>query len=137
MELYNVMSTTFASRDFTDEPLPDETLFKILDHTRFAPSGGNRQGGKVIVVRDGKTREALARSAEPAAERYAAQAQGGETPWNTIERTRKDAATIERTAAPRSATQPVLSAEERLRPAPGMRWRTGLPTLQHFHQRDK
>ena len=87
MELYNVMSTTFASRDFTDEPLPDETLFKILDHTRFAPSGGNRQ-----------------------AERYAAQVQGGETPWNTIERTRGDAGTIERTPAPRSATEPVLSA---------------------------
>ena len=28
MELYDVMSTTFASRNFTDEPLPDETLFK-------------------------------------------------------------------------------------------------------------
>ena len=52
MELYDVMTTTFASRDFTDEPLPDETLFKILDHARFAPSGGNRQGWKVIVVRD-------------------------------------------------------------------------------------
>ncbi len=36
MELYDVMTTTFASRDFTDEPLPDETLFKILDHARFA-----------------------------------------------------------------------------------------------------
>ena len=110
MELYNVMITTVASRDFTDEPLPDETLFKILDHTRFAPSGGNRQGWKVIVVRDRKTREALARAAEPAAERYAAQVQGGETPWNAIERTRRDAATIERTPAPRSATEPVLSA---------------------------
>jgi hypothetical protein len=30
MDLYDVMTTTFASRDFTDEPLPDDTLFKIL-----------------------------------------------------------------------------------------------------------
>jgi Nitroreductase len=72
MELYDVMSTTFASRNFTDEPLPDETLFKILDHARFAPSGGNRQGWKVIVVRDKKTREGLSRAGEPAAKRYAA-----------------------------------------------------------------
>ena len=110
MELYDVMTTTFASRDFTDEPLPDETLFKILDHARFAPSGGNRQGWKVIVVRDKKTREGLSRAGEPAAKRYAAQIEVGETPWNTIERTRVDAATIERTPAPSSATEPVLKA---------------------------
>jgi hypothetical protein len=41
MDLYDVMTTTFASRDFTDEPLPADTLFKILDRARFAPSGGN------------------------------------------------------------------------------------------------
>ena len=110
MELYDVMTTTFTSRDFTDEPLPDETLFKILDHARFAPSGGNRQGWKVIVVRDKKTREGLSRAGEPAAKRYAAQIEVGETPWNTIERTRVDAATIERTPAPPSATEPVLKA---------------------------
>ena len=43
MDLYDVMTTTFASRDFTDEPLPDDTLFRMLDRARFAPSGGNRQ----------------------------------------------------------------------------------------------
>ena len=52
MELYDVMTTTFSGRDYTDEPLPDETLYRILDRARFAPSGGNRQGWKVIVVRD-------------------------------------------------------------------------------------
>jgi hypothetical protein len=50
MDLYDVMTITFASRDFTDEPLPDDTLFKILDRARFAPSGGNRQAWKVIVT---------------------------------------------------------------------------------------
>ena len=34
----------------------------------------------------------------------------GETPWNTIERTQVDAATIERTPVPPSATEPVLKA---------------------------
>jgi nitroreductase len=110
MELYDVMITTFASRDFTDEPLPDDTLFKILDRARFAPSGGNRQPWKVIVVRDPKTREGLSRAAEPAAKRYLAQQQAGEVPWNTIERSQVDAATIARTLAPPSATEPVLKA---------------------------
>jgi nitroreductase len=43
MELYDVMRTTFAAREFADDPLPDATLVKILDNARFAPSGGNRQ----------------------------------------------------------------------------------------------
>ena len=60
MDLYDVMRTTPAVREFTDDPLPDETLHRILDNARFAPSGGNRQGTHVIVVRDQATRERLA-----------------------------------------------------------------------------
>jgi len=52
MELAEVMRTTPATRVFTDEPVPDEVLHRILDHARFAPSGGNRQGWHVIVVQD-------------------------------------------------------------------------------------
>lgn len=110
MELYDVMTTTFSGRDFTDEPLPDDTLYKILDRARFAPSGGNRQGWRVIVVRDGKTREGLSAAAVPAAKRYAAQVQAGESPWNTVDPTKVAAATIERTPAPARLTEPVLKA---------------------------
>ena len=53
------MRTTGAVRRFTDDPLPDDVLERILDNARFAPSGGNRQGMHVIVVRDRQTREAL------------------------------------------------------------------------------
>jgi nitroreductase len=110
MELYEVMRTTFSAREFTGDPLPDATLFKILDHARFAPSGGNRQGFAVVVVRDGKTREALAALTVPAAKRYIAQVQNGENPWNTIDPPRVDAATIERTQPPARLTEPVLKA---------------------------
>ncbi len=60
-------------REFTDEPLPDETLHRILDHARFAPSGGNRQGVRIVVVRDQQTRERLAELNKPAVRRYVAQ----------------------------------------------------------------
>ena len=43
MELYEVMRTTFAARDFVDELVPDEALARILDNAVCA-SGGNRQG---------------------------------------------------------------------------------------------
>jgi nitroreductase len=110
MELYDVMRTTFSAREFTTDPLPDEALYRILDRARFAPSGGNRQGWRVIVVRDARTREGLAAATAPAAKRYAAQVQVGESPWNTIDHTRVDAATIERTPAPPRLIEPVLKA---------------------------
>jgi nitroreductase len=110
MELYDVMRTTFSAREFTDDPLPDATLYTILDNARFAPSGGNRQGWHVIVVRDQATRQALADLTAPAAKRYAAQLAAGESPWNTIDPTAVNAATIERTPAPARLTEPFLKA---------------------------
>lgn len=110
MEFYDVLRTTFAAREFTGDPLPNTTLFKILNNARFAPSGGNRQGWRVLVVRDRATREALAALTAPAARRYAAQVRAGENPWNTIDATAVDAATIDRTPVPARMTEPVLRA---------------------------
>ncbi len=115
MELYDVMRTTFAAREFTSDPLPDAALVKILDHARFAPSGGNRQGWRVIVVRDAATKRALADLSGFAAKRYAAQAKNGENPWNTIDPPGVDAATIERTPPPPHLTEPIAKA-------PSPRW---------------
>ena len=56
MELYDVMRTTFAAREYTGEDIPEEVLYEILDNARFAPSGGNRQGNQFIIIRDQKTR---------------------------------------------------------------------------------
>ena len=83
MELFEVMQTTFAAREFVDEPVADGVLRKILDNARFAPSGGNRQGWKVLVVRDQATREALVPMIVPTFQRYLAQRQAGESPYNT------------------------------------------------------
>jgi len=110
MELYEVLRSTFAAREFTDEPLPDSAVFSILDRARFAPSGGNRQGWRVIVVRDRAAKKALAELSVPAAKRYAAQLQAGENPWNTIDPSAVDVATIERTPAPARLTEPYVKA---------------------------
>jgi nitroreductase len=50
------MRTTPATREFTDDDVPDAVLYDILDQARFAPNGGNRQGWRVIVVRDLETK---------------------------------------------------------------------------------
>ena len=110
MELYDVMRRTFAAREFTQDPLPDEALAKILDNARFAPNGGNSQGWRVIVVRDAATKCALADLSGFAAKRYAAQVANGESPWNTIDPPGVDAATIERTPPPPHLTEPIAKA---------------------------
>ena len=110
MELNEVMRTTFSAREFTGEPLPDAVLHDIIEHARFAPSGGNRQGNRVIVVRDPETRGALAKLAEPAAKRYAAQRAAGENPWNSIVPSVLPTSVFEQTPPPRLLTQPFQTA---------------------------
>ena len=110
MELYDVMRTTFSAREFTDDPVPDDILVKILDHARFAPSGGNRQGWKVIVVRDPATKRALADLNIPAGKRYMAQIKNGESPWNSVDAPGVDAATIEQTPVPPHLTEATANA---------------------------
>src|SRR6478752_8110421 len=85
MDLYDVMRTTGAVRRFTDDPLADDVLERILDNARFAPSGGNRQGIHVIAVRDSDTRQALGALSVPGARRYIAQQRNGESPWNPLQ----------------------------------------------------
>ncbi len=84
MEFTDVARTTFSCRSFTDEPVPDEVLAQLLDTARFASSGGNRQGWKVVVVRDTDTKRQLADLSRPAWNVYQAQRRAGESPYNTI-----------------------------------------------------
>lgn len=60
MELRQAMRTTPAAREYTDDEVPDDVLYDILEHARFAPNGGNRQAWRVIVVRDSDTKRRIA-----------------------------------------------------------------------------
>jgi nitroreductase len=48
-----------STRAFTTEPVAPEILVRVLEAARFAPSGGNRQGWRVVVVGDPETRRRL------------------------------------------------------------------------------
>ncbi|MGE2815185.1 nitroreductase family protein [Mycobacterium heidelbergense] len=110
MELYDVMRTTPAVREFTDAPLPDDILERILDSARFAPTGGNRQGVRVVVLRDQHTRAALADLGLTAARRYTAQLAKGESPWNPLQPSAVDRSTIEATEPPPQMSAPMREA---------------------------
>ena len=110
MDLYEVMRTTSAVREFTGDPLPDAVLLTILDNARFAPSGGNRQGTQVLVVRDMEARRRLAELTIPGARRYTAQKAAGEGPWNAVIPTGLSEDEIAATDVPGFWTAPVLEA---------------------------
>jgi nitroreductase len=110
MDLYDVMRTTFAARQFTDESVPDAVIRRMLENARFAPSGGNRQPWRVVVVRDPTTREALVPLIAPTMQRYIAQVQAGEQPWNTINPTRLSAAEIAAAPIPEELIRSITHA---------------------------
>src|SRR5690349_5488585 len=110
MDLYDVMRSTAAVREYTDDPLPDEVLGTILENARFAPSGGNRQGAQIIVVRDRATRERLVELTATGARRYTAQVMAGEGPWNSVTPTSVSAEQIADTEVMPHFTEPLLRA---------------------------
>lgn len=100
MEFDVVVRTTFAARAFTDEPVDDATVEHLLEMARFAPSGGNRQGWRVIVVREAATRAAMKALMEPVARRYMAQRMAGENPFSSVTPTKVGAAEVAAVALP-------------------------------------
>lgn len=89
-----MMRTTFACRQWTDDPVSDDTLHRVLDNARFAPNGGNRQGQHVIVLRDVETRRKLVPLIKEVTDIYMAQTAAGEAPWNSVVPTSVDEAAI-------------------------------------------
>jgi len=69
-ELYEVMRCAPSTRRFTEAPVPREALERALENARFAPSGGNRQGWRVVIVTDAQTRRRLRELYEEPWRRY-------------------------------------------------------------------
>ena len=75
-ELYELMRCAPSTRYFTDETVEPEVLRRVLENARFAPSGGNRQGWKVIVVTDPDKRRRMRELYEPPWDAYMIQTGG-------------------------------------------------------------
>ena len=82
MELAEAMRTAGAVRAYSSQPVTDDELRAVLDLARFAPSGGNRQGWGVIVVRDPQLREAIRDLSVVTWRQYMAQVEVGEQPFD-------------------------------------------------------
>ena len=59
MEFNDVVRSTPTCRYYKPDPVPVELLASVLDAARWAPSGGNRQPLRFIVVRDQTRKQQL------------------------------------------------------------------------------
>ena len=81
VELYDVMRTTPGTRAFTEQPVEDAVLYRMLDHARFAPSGGNRQGWHVIILKDPAIRRRIRQLYQVSWREYTAHVREGLVPF--------------------------------------------------------
>ena len=59
MDFFEAITTQRAMRRLKSDPIPEPLLRQIMDATICAPSGGNRQGWRFVVVRDRAKRARL------------------------------------------------------------------------------
>jgi nitroreductase len=113
MDLNETLRSTGAVRDFHPEPVPDAVLHRLLDTARFAPSGGNRQGWRVIVVKDAEKRRRLRDLYLADWYKYLALAGSGLVPWAPISdrAAEAEALTHEQAIADAAAANPPGFAE--------------------------
>lgn len=57
--LYEALRTTKAVRRLRPDPIPPDVLERVLAAASYAPSGGNRQPWRIVVVRDPALKGAL------------------------------------------------------------------------------
>ena len=103
MDLSTALRSTAAIRSFEDRAVSDATLDAILETARFAPSGGNRQGWRVILVKDEAKRTLLRDAYLPGWYEYLAQGAAGLVPWAPVTDLHEEAAAIAQ--APQFAAQ--------------------------------
>jgi len=60
MDLFETMENCRAMRRLKPDPVPDNLVAKILQAGTCAPSGGNAQKWRFLVIKDRKTKEAVA-----------------------------------------------------------------------------
>ncbi len=84
LDLIETLRSTGAVREFLPEPIEDAVLHRLLDTARFAPSGGNRQSWRVIVVKDPATRRSLRDLYLTGWYEYLAITRAGLVPWAPI-----------------------------------------------------
>jgi nitroreductase len=71
-DLYEAMSTLRAVRKLRNDPIPDDVLERVLQAACWAPTGGNQQPWRVVVVTDPEKKRGLQAIYRPEWQQYSA-----------------------------------------------------------------
>ena len=63
MNVFDAITTRKSVREYLDKPVEKQKLLKVLEAAHLAPSAGNRQEWRIIVVTDASLRKELASKA--------------------------------------------------------------------------
>ena len=94
MDLIDTLRSTGAVREFTDQPVDDAAVARILDTARFAPSGANAQAWRVVLVKDPAVRTRLRDLYLPGWADYLTMSAAGLRPWAPVNDPRAEAAAL-------------------------------------------
>ena len=83
-ELERIMTRQRAIRLFTDEPVEDATIERLIRAATFAPSGGNTQPWSFIIVRDKATKAALGKVFDELGKELYGDNAPERTPWEDV-----------------------------------------------------
>ena len=72
MEVYEAIFGRRSIRQFTDEPIEDATLEKLLDAARWAPNSSNRNAWRFVVITSDSAKRQILRFAPGISDRPAA-----------------------------------------------------------------
>jgi nitroreductase len=86
MDLFEAIESNGTCRSYRADPVPAAMLARALDAARFAPSGGNRQPVRFVVVTDAGLREKLAALYLPRWEEYVRAMGAGSVRVNALPR---------------------------------------------------
>lgn len=91
MDLFEAIESNGTCRYYRPEPVPPDVLRRALGAARFAPSGGNRQPVRFVVVTERKLRERLAELYLPRWRAYVDAMSGGAVRVDALPRIVQDA----------------------------------------------
>jgi nitroreductase len=111
MELRDALRSTGSVRQFTAQPVDDALIHDILDDARFAPSGGNRQSWRVVVVKDPVVRHAVGAAYLDAWHDYVGHVLAGVVPFSPLASPEERRGALAQRAAAEAASRPDGFAE--------------------------
>lgn len=83
-ELERIMLRQRAVRLFTDQPVDDSMIERVIRAATFAPSGGNTQPWRFIVVRDRATKAGLGKIFDELGKQIYGDNAPERTPWEDV-----------------------------------------------------